>query len=187
MRARDRHSEIFKLMRSIENADFHLPSTFDGELPSSAFSDGKLPRMQIGQIYLAPGPDGTEVPARLTSATVDTTSAKAILGFDNGWICKAPMSQAELDDYKRFPDTFFGVHLRQGRKARTLIEFFDFMHESYKNTPKEKLLEWMANAPDIGELRNLSQLDLSEIYCERCVYSIMADQEKKNSNKADQK
>ena len=95
------------------------------------------------------------------------------------------MSQAERD-ITNIPDTFFGVYLRQGRKARTPIEFFDFMHESYKNTPKEKLLEWMANAPDIGELRNLSQSDLSEIYCERCVYSIMADQ-KKNSNKADQK
>jgi hypothetical protein len=48
------------------------------------------------------------------------------------------------------------------------------MHESYKNTPKERLLELMAGAPDIDELKNLSQPELSEIYCERIVYSITA-------------
>jgi len=32
----------------------------------------------------------------------------------------------------------------------TPIELFDFMHESYKRTPKEKLLEWMATAADIA-------------------------------------
>ena len=62
------------------------------------------------------------------------------------------MSQAELDDYKQFPDTFFGTHLQQGRQTKTPLELFDFMHESYKGTPKEKLLEWMVNAADIAEL-----------------------------------
>lgn len=184
VRARERHSEVFILMRSIE-AHSHLPSTFDGELPSAAFSDGKLPRMQIGKFYLAPGPDGQEVPAQLTTATVDTINREMILAYhdprtDKAWICKAPMSQAELDDYQQFPDTFFGVYLRQGRKARTPIELFDFMHESYKNTPKEKLLEWMANAPDYSELQNLTQPELSEIYCERCVYNISSKQGKEN-------
>jgi len=158
IRARERHSEIFQLMRSIETHS-HLPATFDGELPSVTFSDGKLPRMQIGNFYLAPGPDGKEVPAQLTTATVDTENREMILAYhdprtDKAWICKAPMSQAEHEDYTRFPDTFFGIHLRQGRKARTPIELFDFMHESYKNTPKEKLLEWMSNAPDRGGLGN---------------------------------
>ena len=180
VKARKRHSEIFQLMRSIETHS-RLPSTFDGELPSVAFSDGKLPRMQIGQFYLVPGPDGNEVPAQLTTATVDTTNREMILAYhdprtDKSWICKAPMSQEELDDYQQFPDTFFGVYLRQGRKARTPIELFDFMHESYKNTPKEKLLEWMANAPDYADLKNLTQPELSEIYCERCIYSTMIKQ-----------
>ena len=184
VRARERHLEMFELMRSIEKHS-HIPSTFDGELPSSAFSDGKLPRMQIGQLYMIPGPDGKEVPARLTAATVDTNSGEMILGYDNGWICRAPMSQAERDDYKQFPDTFFGVHHQQGRKTRTPLELFDFMHESYKNTPKEKLLEWMANAADFAELKNLTQSELSEIYCERCVYSIMANQEKRSDPKTE--
>jgi len=52
------------------------------------------------------------------------------------------------------------------------------MYESYRNTPKEKLLEFMSNAADISQLKELSQQELSEIYCERCVYSIMAQQKK---------
>jgi hypothetical protein len=69
--------------------------------------------MKIGQIYMAPGPGGKEIPDRLTSATVDTGSGEMILAFDNGWICRAPMSQAKLNDYGESPDTFFGAHLQQ--------------------------------------------------------------------------
>lgn len=60
------------------------------------------------------------------------------------------------------------------------------MHESYKNTSKEKLLEWMANATDFAELKNLTQSELSEIYCERCVYSVMANQQKTSAQKAEE-
>jgi hypothetical protein len=186
VRARERHPEIVELMRSMEKHS-QIPQTFDGELPSSAFSDGKVPRMLIGQTYMAPGPGGKEVPARLTSATVDTSSGEMLLGFDNGWVCRAPMSQAELDDYKQFPDTFFGTHLQQGRQTETPLELLDFMHENYKDTPKDKLLEWMANASDIAELKRLTQAELSEIYCERCVYSILAEQQKKSDAMVAQK
>ena len=177
LRARERHIEMADLRRSMEKHS-HVPATFDGGLPSVAFSDGRLPHMQIGQMYMAPGPDGHEVPARLTTATVDTSACEMILAYhdprtDKAWICKAPMSPAELDDYKRFPDTYFGVHLQQGQHAETPMELFDFFHESYKHTPKEKLLEWMANASDFAELKNLSQKELSEIYCERLVYEVM--------------
>ena len=44
LRAREKHIEMFDLIQSIEN-HAHIPSTFDGELPSAAFSDGKLPRI----------------------------------------------------------------------------------------------------------------------------------------------
>ena len=188
LRVRERHMEMVALMQSIEKHS-HIPSTFHGELPSVAFSNEKVPRMQIGQTYLVPGPHGHEVPAQLTTATVDTTKSEMILAFhdpqtDKAWICKAPMSQTELDDYKRFPDTYFGVHLQQGRRAKTPLELFDFFYESYKNTPKEKLLEWLANASDFVELKNLSQRELSEIYCERMVYGTMTNANATTAQKA---
>ena len=136
LRAREKHMEIFHLMRSMEEHS-GIPSTFDGELPSAAFSDGKLPRMQIRQIYLIPGRDGNEVPARLTAATVDKTSGEMILGYDNGWIGRAPMSQAELDDYKQFPDTFFGVHHRQGRQSKTPLSYSISCTKAIKTHPRK--------------------------------------------------
>ncbi len=177
LRARERHAEMFALMRSIEMHS-QIPVTFDGELPSIAFSNGEITQMKIGQTYLTPGLDGKEVSAQLTSATVDTTNSEMILAFhdpqtNNVWICKAPMAQSQLDDYKRFPDTYFGVYRKQGVKADTPLELFDFFYESWKNTPKDKLLELLASAPDATELRNLSQKDLSEIYCERMVCGAM--------------
>ena len=182
VRARERHPGIIALMRSMEK-HAHIPQTFDGELPSSAFSVGEVPRMFIGQTYMIPGPDGIEVPAQLTTATVSISKREMILAFhdsrtDRAWISKAPMSQAELDDYSISPDTFFGIHSQQGKNAGTPLDLFDFLHRSYMNTPKERLLELMANAPDIAELKSYTQAELSEIFCERSVYSIMAAQEK---------
>lgn len=184
VRARERHLGVFELMRSIEKHS-KIPQTFDGELPSTAFSDGKLPPMKIGQVYMAPGHGGQKVPARLSTATVDTSRGEMILGWDNGWITSSLMTKAELDDYEQYPDTFFGTYLQEVRQVGTPLEQFDFMHESYKHTSKEKLLEWMAKASDIAELKNLTQLELSEIYCERCIYSRMVDQQRKSASKAE--
>jgi hypothetical protein len=91
------------------------------------------------------------------------------------------MTEAELEDYTKYPPTFFGSYHPQGRQTKTPMGLFDFMYESYQNTPKEKLLEFMSNAADIGQLKELSQQELSEIYCERCVYSIMSQQRKSPS------
>ena len=50
---------------------------------------------------------------------------------------------------------------------------FDFLYKSYKETPKERLLEFMKDAPDLEELQQLSQKDLSEVVCERWAYDAM--------------
>jgi hypothetical protein len=58
----------------------------------------------------------------------------------------------------------------------------DFFYETYKNTPRDKLLEWMAGAPDIERLRTLPQKDLAIIICERWAYSaFQAGNEKRAS------
>ena len=187
LRAREKHLEMFELWKSMEK-HLHIPSTFDGELPSAAFSDGQTTRMIIGQTYLTPGPDGVEVPARLTTATVDNINGEMVLAFhdprtEKSWISNAPMTPAELEDYKRYPDTFFGIHLEQGGRAESPIELFDFFYKTYRNTPKEKILEWMGTAEDFAQLKELSQKDLSETYCERLIYGIMAQQEAAKKNK----
>lgn len=43
----------------------------------------------------------------------------------------------------------------------------------------------MKDAEDFTDLTSLPQSELSEIYCERCVYNFMANQERNSSKKAD--
>jgi len=67
--------------------------------------------------------------------------------------------------------TFFGEAREPPRHAKTMVDWCDFFYESYKETPREKLLEWMSAAPDIERLRTLPQEDLAIIFCERSAYS----------------
>jgi len=43
----------------------------------------------------------------------------------------------------------------------------DFFYESYKDTPREKALEWLAGAPDYERLKTLTQKDLAITLCDR--------------------
>ncbi|UWU94398.1 hypothetical protein [Bradyrhizobium sp. CB1015] len=47
------------------------------------------------------------------------------------------------------------------------LELAMFYYETYKETPKEKLLEWMKDAIDLDYLHTLSQSDLAILFCER--------------------
>ena len=50
-------------------------------------------------------------------------------------------------------------------------ELHDWFYRSYGETPKESLLELMKDAVDIQRLKQLSQRELAEFYCQRLVYS----------------
>jgi hypothetical protein len=185
LRAREKHSAMFHLLRSIRE-HLHIPATFDGELPSVAFASEPLPRWQLGRPCLVPGPDGRDIVATLTSATVDSATREMIGAFhdpvsDKAWLVRGPLTQAEFEDYRRHPETFFGVYHHQGGKAETPIDLFDFFFESYKSTPKERLLEFLATAQDIEFLKGLSQKELAETYCERLTYSAMTRVEQAKS------
>jgi hypothetical protein len=50
-------------------------------------------------------------------------------------------------------------------------ELYDWFYRSYGEAPKESLLKLMKDAVDIQRLRQLSQRELAEFYCQRLVYS----------------
>jgi hypothetical protein len=131
LRAREKHIEMFDLIQSIESHS-HIPSTFDGDLPSAVFSDGKLLACRSAMSIWRLGQMAR------SSCTVNVC---------DGWISGVA---------KCFWGMTTDGSAKQVRKTRTPLELFDFMHESYKNT-KEKLLEWMATAKDFADLKKLSQ------------------------------
>ena len=54
------------------------------------------------------------------------------------------------------------------------MEMFDFFVDGYRETPKERLLELLPNAPNQETLPLLSQQELVEILAERYTMSMIA-------------
>ena len=174
--ARERHIEMHGLIQSFTD-HANIPMTFDGGIPEFAFNAG-APRLLIGQYYVVQDENGIERPGKLTSATVVDSEKKAYcsLSFENNEavICAWPLSDLEMAAWQRHPDTFFGEVGQRTTKANTPLELYDFFFESYRETPKERFLEFMVGATDITELANLDQAVLASIYAERCVYGALA-------------
>jgi hypothetical protein len=175
-----RHVEMFALIDSMRT-HFEIPVTFDGEIPEFAFRDDEFAPLKFGQWYIVPGPDGVEVEARLYEASV-LENEKCIYGVYEGrdgkhFIATTPMTDNELIAWERHPETFFGEVRQSTGQVNNWLELAKFMYQTYQHTAREKLLDWMKQAPDFEELAKLPQSELAIIYCERCAWST----EQKNS------
>lgn len=175
-RARERHWPMFQLLKSMEEHR-EIPSTFDGELPSEVFVPNAPQRLQVGQFYTVPGPDGVEVNAKLVEAIVSNDKANCILhdlATNKSWIGSFDMTPDELADYAKHPDTYFGVYRRQSRKVETAMDMFDFLVDGYRDTPKERLIELLPNYADQESLRAMSQKELVELFAENTTRGAIA-------------
>ena len=185
--ARERHSAMMALIESVRS-HYEIPATFDGEMPASLTASGDIPPLRVGQRYLVPDGSGGDVPGRLESATVLQTEKRAygVYQLDDGSriIATSPLTDAELEDYRRYPDTFFGTITPAAGSARTFVEKCDFLFSTYQHSTREKLLEFMMTAHDIEHLRTLAQRDLAIIYCERMARAMQADEEARAAARA---
>lgn len=175
-RARERHWPMFQLFKSMEEHR-EIPQTFGGELPSEVFVPNAPPRLQIGQFYAVPGPDGVEVNAKLMQATVANDKAHCILHdpvTNKSWLGTFDLTPDELADYAKYPDVYFGAYQQQDRKVETAMEMFDFFVRGYRETPKERLIELLPNYADQEALRAMSQKELAELLAERYTMSMIA-------------
>ncbi len=183
LQSREKHKGMDLLIKSIkEHAD--IPVTFDGEIPEFRFNDeARKNRLVVGNKYLIPDEQGNNVEGILMTATVSEKEKKifGVYQLNNGRqaMCTNPISDEELQAYRKYPDTFFGVSLNHSKEAKEPMDLFDFFFNSYKQTPPEKILEFMKNSPDIEELKKLSPDELLITYCERLVYSVVNDTTKK--------
>lgn len=170
MAARDKHAPMTALIESMKT-HYEIPATFDGELPSVFSKGSDAVRLKFGERYLIPDVDGAEHAGRFYNASVkpDTGEVHGAYELEDGRhvIASNTLDAEELAEYQRYPDTFFGEVLKPGGECDTLVEFWDFLFETYQHTPRGKLLELMANASDIEHLRTLEQRDLAITYAER--------------------
>lgn len=176
LKSRELHKSIHMLIESMQEHT-EIPSTFDGEHPEFAFNpDQNFPRLVIGNRYLVPTPEG-EQQATLMSASVSEIDHMVMgiyqLADGKQILASSPMTEDEVSVYKRSPETFFGIEIPVSRKMRDPIDWFDFFYKSYKESSREKILEFMAEHPDIVDLRKLSEDEVRITYCERLVYRTM--------------
>jgi len=141
--AREGHREIHELMQSIADHS-EIPSTFDGELDVYS-QDGAPVRIAVGSRYPFPDQNGEQRVGLVTTATVSESERVAYCGVtldggDKGAIYTFPLSHAELEAYRTHPDTFFGVPSQRKTEAKTPLDLYDFFHQAYRHTPKDKLL-----------------------------------------------
>jgi hypothetical protein len=151
-RARLAHADMHQLAASMQRHS-EIPVTFDGQAPELAFSN-QVPRLIVGERYVVPDAQGKEQHGTLIQAVVMGCTATGIYALDNGQsvIASTPLTEAELAAYKRHPDTFFGVDHKASGSLKTPLDMFDFFMDGYRETPRQRLLELMANAPDHEQL-----------------------------------
>lgn len=171
--AREAHIEMHGLMQSIaDHSD--IPSTFDGELEVYSYGDAPV-RIAVGSRYLFPDKNGENRIGLVTTATVSESEGLAYCGVsfgeNDGAMYTYPLTKAELEAYRRHPDTFFGVPGQRKTKSESPLDLYDFFHESYRQTPKETLLGFMKGWPDRAHLAALTQPELASFYAEAMAVS----------------
>lgn len=177
LKAREKHKDMYLLIESLKN-HYDIPSTFDGEIPEFAYGE-PIPRLIIGHNYLIPNGDGKEIIGKLTQATIleKEKLAWGVYKTEDGRniIATCPITDDELSAYKKHPDTFFGVYKKANRQVKDPLDLFDFFYNTYRNTPKEKLLEFLKDHPNFESIKNETQEELAIFYCEALVNSAIAD------------
>lgn len=164
-KARQRHADVYSVAEAFQQ--YKVPSTFDGELPEFAFGQAER-RFMIGDRHQM---DDGFTGVLEQGIVVESEKAAHLVYNGDGRrvIYKAPLSDAEVGAYKRHPETFFGKVERVGKQLTSTLDLYAFIYESYKNAPREKILEWFAKSHDIDALSKLPIEELRYTYAERTV------------------
>ncbi len=157
-----------------------IPNHFEGDLPP--VEKGARERIKIGGKY-----DFVDAGVRgvVTSATVIEGEKQVYVGVrtDDGKavILTEPMSVHELQVYREFPDTYFGVIQEVSKNHTDPFEFYERLVEIHRTYPRENILRMAKDAPDIDYLSKLDDLELVLEFCERISANIMRKSQKKGT------
>lgn len=175
LRARDKHRDMYELIKSMGRHE-QIPATFDGEYPEFAFSNDEYkPRLLIGEKYVIPDSEGKDTEAVLVDAVVLEYEKKAYCTYktftNQHLICTNDLTDMEISAYKSNPDTFFGVPQENSKQIKDSMDYFDFLYDTYKNSTRDKLLEFLKGHPNYEKFKELNQEELAFSYCEAAVHS----------------
>ncbi|MFC1889134.1 hypothetical protein ACFL4G_05190 [Thermodesulfobacteriota bacterium] len=174
-KARMKYSALNDVQKAM--ADYSIPVTFDGEIPQFAFGEVER-RFTIGErIKVA-----DDVFMTLQGGTVVEQEKKAcLLVTDDDGRChtmSTVLSDNEIAVYKSHPETFFGRIVRIPKTIEDPMDLYAFFINSYKDTPRQKLLELIGVGPYIEEIKKLSDEELRYAYAEQLTRGLVRDKKK---------
>ena len=177
-----KHAEFQSVIDACHH--YQIPTTFDGELPEYTFGEAER-YFFIGKTYELEN----RTKGVLTTGTVIEQEKKAYLIFqlkdDRSSIYTVPLSDAELRAYRQHPETFFGQVTNTNKHLETPMDLFLFFYNGYKETPREKILEFFKDSSDLENIKKLSLEELRLKYAERCTLSVLSNQNQKPATKTD--
>jgi len=102
----------------------------------------------------------------------------AVVRLDEGRhiIVRMPINDTEIAIYNYSPDTFFGVVDNSNIRAETPVEFYEAILSVYKETPRERLLEFLNGHPNMEYFQSLPHDELAKVYAEGIAMSFSAKQ-----------
>lgn len=169
-KAKQKHAAIRDVQTAF--AEYSIPSTFDGEIPEFAFGKAAR-RFSIGEsVEVSDG-----ISLKIQSGIVNEQEKRAYLilvgSGSASYIYTSGLTEEELSAYRAHPETFFGRVVNVSKNIDDPFALFEFFVEGYRNTPREKLLEFMSKAPNIENYKNLPAEDLLYVYAEGMAYSAL--------------
>lgn len=179
-RAHKRHADMFGLLQSMAKHG-EIPATFDGQSPEAAFGLGvSIPR--IGQRFIVPGPDGTEMEGTLEQAVADEHNgvATGVLKQDDGkiFIAAFPLNEVEVNAYKRHPKTFFGtLDQNAGNRIKGNYDLFLFFLEDAAKTSRTELIERLKGHFPTDQVEAMDTEELRETYAEGMTWGAVQSME----------
>jgi hypothetical protein len=102
-------------------------------------------------------------------------------------ILKAPLSDAELKDYKDHPEAFFGKIQHVGKNITDPFEFLERLMQTHQSYTRQDLLRQMGHTPDTDPYKGLPDDEMRLLYCERLVISIFEQNEQLKRGKESKK
>jgi hypothetical protein len=166
-RQKQKHIDAHRVIDAFKTFP-QIPETFDGQPQSDALRSRDKERIRIGETYNFTDVDGG-VTGTVTSAIANEVERKAYIAIatssGQGMILTEEMSDAEIEDYKKYGEAFFGGEKRH-HKSKDIFELYEFLVNCYSKSSKEQLIELAADFPHLEELKNLDHGDLVLEVCE---------------------
>lgn len=179
-RVKQKHIDMYNLEDAMKSYP-QIPNQFDGDLPP--VGRGQRERIKIGHKYDF---EGTGIAGEVTTATVVENEKRIYIGVsgEDGkcYILTEDISDAELEVYRKYPDTYFGVVQPSSKQINEPYQFFEWAFGTYSKSSKEKLLEFMNGSSDYEFLQKLDQKELALEYCERMTHAAMAQQKDRDDH-----